>query len=228
MKRLDHPLDAGMAVPLEPCGTAARDALTDIEKVIVRDAWNKLVPFDGMLSEMFVKRLIIEAPELSETFGQALDQARIEFLRLFDLVVRGLKPRTEHVLREAYRAAPGAADAQSASVEDCGWFFAAHGMTARHWVVAREVFLWVVRQIPYLEAYERENLGRGEDSAFWRFFTLSVIAPMKRALHAAHPSAEAAREMHAASDALSARDAEAGGFFYGALFERHPEILPHF
>jgi nitric oxide synthase oxygenase domain/subunit/ferredoxin-NADP reductase/flavodoxin len=181
-----------------------------------------------MLSEMFVKRLIIEAPELTETFGQALDQARVEFLRLFDLVVRGLEPRTEHVLREAYRSAPGAADAQSASVEDCGWFFAAHGMTARHWLVAREVFLWLIPQIPYLEAYERENLGRGEDSAFWRFFTLSVIAPMERALRDAHPSAGAAREMLAASDALSARDAEAGGFFYGALFERHPEILPHF
>jgi nitric oxide synthase oxygenase domain/subunit/sulfite reductase alpha subunit-like flavoprotein/hemoglobin-like flavoprotein len=231
MKPLEHSLTFGRNVRSleETAQPAVSDVdLSDFEKVIVRDTWNKMLPFDGMLLEMFFKRLLIEAPELERSLGCAIDGAPVEFLRLFDLAVRGLTPESEDVLREGYRAAPSAADAQCADIESCGWWFAAHGLTEAHWVVARNVFLWLLPQIPYLEAMERESLREGEGSAFSRFFDGRIAAPMLDVLRRATPDPAVAAEMRRSADALAARGGEAGAFFYQTLFERHPHVMAMF
>jgi hemoglobin-like flavoprotein len=204
--------------------------LSKVDLVIVKDSWNKFLAFDEMLIEMFFERLLLEAPELADQFGFALDQAPPEFLALIDRAVRALDPGTESPLREAYRSAPGAAAARSTNATESGAFFSTYGMTAEHWAIAGRTFVWALGKAPYLEEFERDNLGRQQDSALARFFADHVARPMidhaeteDRAL-----SPDAIAEMQSGAEAMLAHPQDAGIFFYQTLFRTHPEVLRHF
>ncbi|MBP7002400.1 nitric oxide synthase oxygenase, partial [Amaricoccus sp.] len=206
------------------------EELSRVERVIVKDSWNKFLAFDEMLTEMFFERLILDAPELVEQFGAAIDHAPTEFLALFDRAVRGLDRATEFTLREAYRSAPGAAEARSADVAEAGSFFATYGMTAEHWRLAGRTFVWAMGKAPYLEEFERDNLARGEDSAIARFFEAEIAAPMIARAEAEERALapDVAAEMQAGAEAMLAHPQDAGIFFYQTLFRTHPEVLRHF
>lgn len=81
---------------------AEAPALTRAEMVIVKDTWNKLLPFHEMLIEMFFERLLHEEPDLIEALGDAIDTVAIDFAALLDLAVRALQPQTETIPRESY------------------------------------------------------------------------------------------------------------------------------
>ena len=135
--------------------------------VAVRDGWNKFLAFDEMLIEMFFERLLLDAPELVDQFGLAIDQAPYEFLQLFDLAVRALDPATEEALREAYHQAPAARAARARTLADCGAFFATYGMTPEQWRAAEASFVWVFGRVPYAEEAEREYLARKSGIRRW-------------------------------------------------------------
>ncbi|MBA3325071.1 MAG: hypothetical protein H0T41_07370 [Rhodobacteraceae bacterium] len=198
--------------------------LSKVDTVIVKDSWNKFLALDEMLIEMFFERLILDAPELVDQFGAALDQAPSEFLGLIDMAVRALDPTTERTLREAYHAAPGAAAARGRALADFGAFFSTYGLTAEQWRAAEATFVWAMGKAPYLEDFERENLARGPDSALARFFATHVAAPML-----AHAAAEeralapgVVAEMQAGAEAMLAHPQDAGIFFYQSCFEAIP------
>ncbi len=225
---LDDAAPVGAAID----GSAAvePETLSRVDIVIIKDSWNKFLAFDEMLIEMFFERLILDAPELADQFGAALDQAPTEFLALFDRAVRGLDAATESMLREAYRDAPGAATARCATMTESGAFFSTYGLTPEHWRVAGRTFVWTLGKVPYLEDFERDNLGRQDDSALARFFVAHVVRPMV-ALAEAEDLAlapDVVAEMQAGAEAMLAHPQDAGIFFYQTLFRTHPEVLRHF
>ncbi|MBP7242605.1 nitric oxide synthase oxygenase [Amaricoccus sp.] len=211
-------------------GSESSEHLSRVERVIVKDSWNKFLAFDEMLTEMFFERLILDAPELADQFGAAIDQAPTEFLALFDRAVRALDRSTEVALREAYRSAPGAEGARCADIASAGSFFATYGLTAEHWRLAGRTFVWAMGKAPYLEDFERDNLARGDGSAIARFFAAEIARPM-----IAHVEAEeralapgVVADMQAGAEAMLAHPQDAGIFFYQTLFRTHPEVLRHF
>lgn len=204
--------------------------LSSVEKVLVRDSWNKFLAQDGAMAGLFFERLVSRAPELEAAFGLSIVQAPIEFLALFDMAVRALDPATEQSLREAYHAAPAATEARCKSIAECGSFFATYGMTPKSWESAREAFLWAFSKAAYLEEYERTDLARGDASALGRFFRLHVEAPMT-AIREAQDKAllpDIVARMRAGAEAMLAHPQEAGVFFYKSLFEAYPEIVSLF
>jgi nitric oxide synthase oxygenase domain/subunit/sulfite reductase alpha subunit-like flavoprotein/hemoglobin-like flavoprotein len=225
-------LDEPVATPgaHDESARAPTPDLTKVERVIVKDSWNKFLAFDEMLTEMFFERLILDAPELVDQFGAAIDHAPAEFLALFDRAVRGVDRGTELVLREAYRAAPGAAAARCADIDEAGAFFATYGLTPEHWRVAGRTFVWAIGKVPYLEDFERDNLARGEDSAMARFFAAEIARPMieRAAAEDRALAPDVVAEMQAGAEAMLAHPQDAGIFFYQTLFRTHPEVLRHF
>ncbi|WP_299132562.1 nitric oxide synthase oxygenase [uncultured Amaricoccus sp.] len=206
------------------------DKLSKIDVVLIKDSWNKFLAFDEMLTEMFFERLVLDVPEIADQFGAAIDQAAAEFLKLFDLAVRAIDPRTETVLREAYASAPGARAARSKTIEECGAFFSTYGLTPDQWRMAQNTFLWAFGKVPYLEDFEREDLARKGESALGRFFAMEIAGPMiahaiaeDRAL-----SPEIIAEMQAGAEKMLSQPQEAGIFFYQTLFRTFPEVLRHF
>lgn len=68
------------------------------------------------------------------------------------------------------------------TVEDYGAFFADIGMRPHHWLKARQVWMWMLPSIPYLEQYDRGDLEQGVNSALYRFFNTHVIVPIVEAM----------------------------------------------
>jgi nitric oxide synthase oxygenase domain/subunit/flavodoxin/ferredoxin-NADP reductase len=204
-----------------------KTALSSVDRVMVRDAWNKFVTQDTMLAPLFFERLIMLVPELEGKFGLAAVQAPAEFLQLFDLAMHTLEPATETALREAYHVAPAAREARSRSLHECGTFFATYGMKTETWEAARQAFLWAFRQVPYLEEYERADLEKGQESAFARFFAQHVEEPMNRIREEqdAALAPDVVAQMRAGAEAMLMRPQEAGTFFYTTLFEKCPDIV---
>lgn len=217
----------------QPLGGLDRDLtglLPPSEVALVKGAWSKFVTHDELLTEMLFERLLVLAPELAEQFGPALDAAPFELLKLLDLSVRALNPRTEAILKEGYRAAPTAATARSATRADCAVFFATYGLTRGQWEQARAAFLWTFEKIPHLDDLERQDLAASASSALARFFDDAIIAPM-----AGHAEAEAAAlspevvaEMAASAQTMMGVSREAGTFFYETVFRESPETLRFF
>ena len=210
--------------------TVQESALSPVDRVLVRDSWNKFITQDSMLIELFFERLVTRSPDLETAFGMVATQAPAEFLRLFDLAVRGLDPAAEHCLREAHHAAPGAREARCRTIAQCGTFFATYGMTEAHWQEARAALLWTFSKAPYLEDYERGDLGRGDASALARFFVRHVEGPMNaiRAAEAAALAPDVVARMRAGAEAMLTQPQEAGIFFYKTLFDRYPDIVALF
>ena len=219
---------AGATVARTPGLATPSDApLSPVEKVLVRDSWNKFITQDAMLAALFFERLVTRLPELESVFGTAAVQAPIEFLKLFDLAVRGLDRSAEQSLREAYHVAPAAREARCGSIAECGTFFATYGMTQEHWTEARAALLWTFSKVPYLEEYERADIARGDESALARFFLCHVEGPMNavREAQAAILAPDVVARMRAGAEAMLEQPQEAGIFFYKTLFDSHPDIV---
>lgn len=201
--------------------------LSAVDKVLVRDSWNKFIAQDTVLIGLFFERLVARVPELESAFGLTAAHAPTEFLLAFDLAIRNLVPPVEDSLREAYHMAPAAREARSASLAECGDFFAAYGLTPQIWGMAREAFLWAFSKAAYLEDYERADLERGDDSALARFFMRHIEAPMNAIAQAqaAALAPEVVARMRAGAEAMLAHPQDAGVFFYKTLFESYPDIV---
>jgi hemoglobin-like flavoprotein len=196
---------------------------------LVKGAWSKFVTFDELMIELLVAKLLHDAPELADQFGPALDSLPLELVRLLDLSVRGLDPRTEQMLKEGYREAPVAAAARSVSRADCARFFAAHDMTREQWEKVRAAFLWTFRKIPHLDEMEREDVVR-DGAALVRFFDEAILEPMLgyAEFEADCLSDAVAAEMEASAERMLATAQEAGTFFYERVFTEHPTALQFF
>ncbi len=222
------PIAEELVISLEEIKNIA--PLSAPEQVIVKDIWNKLLAFQDLLVEMFFERLLHEAPELLEDFGDAVDIVPSYFAAMFDVAVRALNPHTERCLREAYRGIYPAPPEGYKTVGEYAELLADLGMRPRHWMTARRVWAWTLSHIPYLEDYDRENLAKGVHSAMYRFFTRHLLPPALEAIQAydAALSPEIMREMRRCSDIILAGARTIGMEFYRLLFETHPDALPFF
>lgn len=107
--------------------------LTPSEEVIIKDVWNKLRAWKELQMEKFLKRLLLE-----------------------------IQPETQVIVGEPLMGVPPAKGDGLDTVEDYGSFFAGIGLRPRHWLKAREVWIWMLLSIPYLEDYDREDLHKAQ------------------------------------------------------------------
>jgi len=204
--------------------------LSSQEEVIVKDVWNKLRAWKELQMEKFFKRLLLEEPELEYIFGEAIDGISDYFYELLDCCVHQLQPHTQNVVTEPLMGVPPEKGDGFDSVEEYGALFADIGMLPQHWIKARQVWIWMLPSIPYLEEYDREDLAKGTNSALYRFFNSHVIVPMVEATHnyqAALPP-EMLRRMADSWEVFSQNKQEMGMVFYQTLFDKYPFVLPIF
>ena len=200
------------------------------EAVIVKDIWNKLRAWKELQMEIFFKRLLLEAPELEYVFGEAIDSMPDYFFEMLDCCVRQLCPHTENVITEPMMGVPPGQEDGLQTVEEFGELLADIGMQPQHWLKARQVWMWMLPQIPYLEEYDHEDLTKGTGSALYKFFDTHVIASMvaARDRYDAALSPAIVQKMAAAGQYFGAHKKEMGVEFYQTLFERYPQVLPIF
>lgn len=205
-------------------------SLTPQEEVIVKDVWNKLRAWKELQMEKFMKRLLLEEPELEYIFGEALDSISDYFYEFFDCCVHQLQPYTQNIVGEPLMGVPPEKGDSFDSVEDYGALFADVGMRPHHWLKARQVWMWMLPSIPYLEEYDRENLAQGTQSAVYRFFNTHVIVPMVAAMHRYEDALppEMLQRMADSWTVFSQNKQEMGMQFYQILFEKYPFVLPIF
>lgn len=149
--------------------------LSPPEEVIVKDTWNKLRAWKELQMEKFLKRLLLEEPELEYIFGETLDSISDFFFELFDCCIHQLQPETQNIIGEPLMGVPPEKEDGLDTVEDYGALFADIGMRPQHWLKARQVWMWMLPSIPYLEEYDRQDLQKGTNSALYRFFNTYVI-----------------------------------------------------
>ena len=204
--------------------------LTPQEEVIVKDVWNKLRAWKELQMEKFMKRLLLEEPELEYIFGEALDSITDYFYELFDCCVHQLQPYTQNIVTEPLMGVPPEKGERFDSIEDYGALFADLGMRPHHWLKARQVWMWMLPSIPYLEEYDREDLAQGTQSAVYRFFNSHVIVPMVAAMRHYEEalSPQLLQQMAASWEVFTQNKQEMGMQFYQILFEKYPFVLPIF
>jgi sulfite reductase alpha subunit-like flavoprotein/nitric oxide synthase oxygenase domain/subunit/hemoglobin-like flavoprotein len=205
-------------------------ALTPVEEVIVKDVWNKLRAWKELQIEKFLKRLLLEEPELEYLFGEAIDSASDFFYELFDCAAHQMQPETQVVVGEPLMGVPPEKGDGLDTVADYGSFFAGIGLRPQHWLKARQVWMWMLQSIPYLEDYDREDLHKGVNSALYKFFNTYIILPMVEAVqryeNALPP--EMLQQMAASWSVFSQNKQQMGMEFYQILFEKYPFVLPIF
>jgi sulfite reductase alpha subunit-like flavoprotein/hemoglobin-like flavoprotein len=204
--------------------------LTPQDEVIVKDVWNKLRAWKELQMEKFLKRLLLEEPELEYLFGEAIDSASDFFYELFDCAVHQLQPATQVIVGEPLMGVPPEKGDGLDTIEDYGRLFAGVGMRPEHWVKARQVWMWMLPSIPYLEDYDREDLQKGANSALYKFFNTHIVLPMAAAVwrydEALPP--EMLQKMADCWEVLSQNKQQMGMEFYQILFEKYPFVLPIF
>ncbi len=204
--------------------------LTYPEAVIVKDVWNKLRAWKELQMETFFKRLLLEMPELDYVFGEAFESMPDYFFEMFDCCVRELCPHTETVIWEPMMGVPPEKGDSFDTVAEYGALFADIGMQPQHWIKARQVWMWMLPQIPYLEEYDCEDLAKGSESALCKFFNTHVIGGMVAArdrYDSALPPA-LIQKMADSWQYFAPRKNEMGIEFYQTLFEKYPQVLPIF
>lgn len=204
--------------------------LTPPEEVIVKDVWNKLRSWKELQMEKFLKRLLLEEPELEYVFGEAIDSINDYFYELLDFCIHQVQPYTQNVIVEALTGVPPEKGDGLDTVEDYGALFADIGMRPHHWLKARQVWMWMLPSIPYLEEYDRQDLAKGTNSALYRFFDTHIIIPMVAAIRryeSALPP-EMLQEMANSWEVFSQNKQQMGMEFYQILFEKYPFVLPIF
>ncbi|WP_375512546.1 nitric oxide synthase oxygenase [uncultured Nostoc sp.] len=204
--------------------------LSPQEEVIVKDAWNKLRAWKELQMEKFLKRLLIEEPELEYIFGEAINSINDFFFELFDYCVHQLQPETQNILAEPLTGVPPEKGDSFNTVEDYGALFADIGMRPQHWLKARQVWMWMLPSIPYLEEYDHQDLAKGANSALYRFFNTHVIVPMVEAIHRYNQALppEMLQKMMGSWQVFSQNKQVMGMEFYQILFEKYPFVLPIF
>ncbi|MCC5664889.1 nitric oxide synthase oxygenase [Nostoc sp. CHAB 5784] len=204
--------------------------LTLQEEVLVKDAWNKLRAWKELQMEKFFKRLLLEEPDLEYLFGEAIDSMADFFYELFDCCIHQLQPETQNIIAEPLMGVPPERSHGFKTVEEYGKFFADVGMRPHHWVKARQIWMWMLPSIPYLEEYDREELKKGANSALYKFFNTHIILPMAQAVqryeNALPP--ELLHQMAASWSVFSQNKQQMGMEFYQILFEKYPFVLPIF
>lgn len=200
------------------------------EAVIVKDVWNKLRAWKELQMETFFKRFLVEAPELEYLFGEAIETIPDYLFEMLDCCVRQLCPHTEAVVWEPMMGVPIEKGDSFDTVEEYGALFADIGLRPRHWLAARQVWMWMLPQIPYLEDYDRADLAKGEESALYKFFNTHVITGMvaARDRYDAALSPDIVQRMAASWQYIGYRKHEIGVKFYQTLFEKYPQVLPIF
>ncbi|MBW4602681.1 MAG: nitric oxide synthase oxygenase [Calothrix sp. FI2-JRJ7] len=204
--------------------------LTPQDEVIIKDVWNKLRAWKELQMEKFLKRLLLEAPELEYVFGETIDSMSDYFFEFFDCCIHKLQPETQNIVGEPLMGVPPEKGNGLDTVEDYGQLFADLGMRPHHWLKARQVWMWMLPSIPYLEEYDRQDLERSANSALYRFFNIYVILPMVEALERyelALPP-EMLERMADSWQVFSQNKQEMGSVFYQTLFEKYPFVLPIF
>lgn len=205
-------------------------ALTPQDEVIVKDVWNKLRAWKELQMEKFLKRLLLEEPELEYLFGEAIDSASDFFYELFDCAIHQLQPETQVIVGEPLMGVPPEQGDGLDTIEDYGRLFADVGMRPEHWLKARQVWMWMLPSIPYLEDYDREDLQKGANSALYKFFNTYIILPMVEAVqqyeNALPP--EMLQQMANCWTVFSENKQQMGLEFYQILFEKYPFVLPIF
>ncbi|NEQ50093.1 MAG: nitric-oxide synthase [Leptolyngbya sp. SIO3F4] len=204
--------------------------LTMPEAVVVKDVWNKLRAWKELQMEIFFKRLLVEVPELNYLFGEAFESIPDFFFEMFDCCVRELCPYTETVVWEPMMGVPPEKGDSFDTVEEFGALFADIGMQPHHWLKARQVWMWMLPQIPYLEEFDQDDLAKGTGSALYNFFNTHVIGGMiaARRRYDAALGPAILKKMAASWQYFEPRKNEMGVEFYRTLFEQYPEILPVF
>lgn len=205
-------------------------SLTPQDEVIIKDIWNKLRAWKELQMEKFLKRLLLEEPELEYLFGEAIDSISDFFYELFDCAIHQLQPETQVIVGEPLMGVPPEGEHGFKTIAEYGNFFADAGLRPEHWIKARQVWMWMLPSIPYLEEYDREDLIQGENSGLYKFFNTYIILPMVETLHqyeAALPP-ELLQEMAACWEIFSQNKQQMGMEFYQILFERYPFVLPIF
>lgn len=204
--------------------------LTPQEEVLVKDAWNKLRAWKELQMEKFFKRLLLEEPDLEYLFGEAIDSMADFFYELFDCCVHQLQPETQNIVGEPLMGVPPEQSHSFKTVEEYGKFFADVGMRPHHWVKARQVWMWMLPSIPYLEEYDREELTKGANSAVYKFFNTHVILPMVDAIRHYEEAVppELLLKMADSWQVMSQNKQQMGIEFYQMLFEKYPFVLPIF
>jgi len=204
--------------------------LTPPEEVIIKDVWNKLRAWKELQMEKFLKRLLLEEPELEYLFGEAIDSASDFFYELFDCAIHQLQPETQVIVGEPLMGVPPEKGDGLDTIEDYGRLFAGVGMRPEHWLKARQVWMWMLPSIPYLEDYDREDLQKGANSALYKFFNTYIVLPMVEAVqryeNALPP--EMLQRMADCWEVLSQNKQQMGMEFYQILFEKYPFVLPIF
>lgn len=228
--KMTRDLTAPVAASPDPVSEDLRNLLPPPAVALVKGAWSKFLTFDDLMIDLLFAKLLSEAPELVPQFGPALESAPIEMLKLLDLSVRALDPRTEYMMKEGYREAPAASGARSRTRLDCAKFFAAHDLTKAQWEKIREVFIWTFRKIPHLDEMEREDLAEAHGAALVQFFDAAILDPMLAYVEfeAEALSEEVAKEMEASAKKMLSQAQEAGTFFYERVFSEHPTALQFF
>lgn len=204
--------------------------LSPQEEVIVKDAWNKLRAWKELQMEKFLKRLLLEEPELEYIFGEAINSVNDFFFELFDYCVHQLQPETQNVIGEPLMGVPPEKGDSFDTVEDYGALFADIGMHPQHWLKARQVWMWMLPSIPYLEEYDHQDLAKGANSALYRFFNTHVIVPMVEAIHRYNRALppEMLQKMIGSWQVFSQNKQVMGMEFYQILFDKYPFVLPIF
>ncbi|BAY07543.1 nitric oxide synthase oxygenase [Calothrix sp. NIES-2098] len=204
--------------------------LTPQEEVIVKDVWNKLRSWKELQMEKFFKRLLLEEPELEYLFGEAIDCVSDFFYELFDCAIHKLQPETQNIIAEPLTGVPPEKGDSFDTVEEYGALFADMGLRPQHWLKARQVWMWMLPSIPYLEEYDREDLNKGANSALYKFFNTYVILPMAEAVqryeNALPP--QMLQQMADCWEVFSQNKQQMGMEFYQILFEKYPFVLPIF
>ena len=199
---------------------------------LVKGAWSKFVTFDELMVELFFEQAPGRTrPASSSSSVLAIDAAPQELLRLIDISVRALDPRTENMLKEGYRGPRRSAAGAAARRADCAAVLSpAHDVSRAQWELARDAFLWTFRKIPHLDDMEREDLGAGRRPALAQFFDEAIVEPMlglRRVRGRLAFGPDVARDGGVRrADARPAQ--EAGTFFYERVFSEHPAALQFF
>ncbi|BAY16426.1 putative sulfite reductase [Anabaenopsis circularis NIES-21] len=224
-------------VQLKPTPTTDKEVeipaaipLTANEEVIVKDVWNKMRAWKELQMEKFFKRLLLEEPELEHIFGEAIDSMTDYFYELFDYCIHQLQPHTQNIISEPLTGVPYEKGDDFDTVEDYGALFADIGMRPHHWVKARQVWMWMLPSIPYIEEYDRQDLAKGVNSALYKFFNTHIIVPMVEAVRCYEDALppELLQEMTDTWQVFSQNKQEMGMVFYQTLFEKYPFVLPIF
>lgn len=158
--------------------------LTERDKVIIRDTWNKLQAHQDIALEAFVERVYHEHPSLEGRMGVLSDEAHEILFGLFDLCIRSLLPHTENLGREAAQPAHADPNIQWKTIEDYANWFAEIGCKVKDWEVIGRVWLWALDELFILEELERDELRKGRQSAFYRFYHQYIYTPIVDAIRA--------------------------------------------